>query len=1219
MPRKRTSLAVEVSGAPPDPYSYGLPTPLSMPGPSLRRSPMSMPVLISPGPEMLVAPTPSTSKSAAPGYPLSPYPLSPGPADAGAEAGGPCSEVCRERTERHRRGIEQLRNKVAALQHQAAVDRKLVEAQDSLIASLRHRLRQAGLENGPSPPPASERERAPGCTCGPPCAACAGAGPASPTKRPARAERQRAPLAHSAPAAAPFAHEEDARLPPIQGGSPQSPEPCAPALAPPTPPSKIPRGVCRPSAAVAAEEGLRGGREAARAKLEQRRLAKELKTAREENDALRLRVRSLADRLRVAEEKGGRLEGGGSVTVATVRASELCLAAASGDLIRITELAEAGVPLSGPDYDRRTPLHVAAGEGQLAAMGLLLDLGADTEARDRMGQTPLMAAVVAGRPEAARFLRDRPLGRRRSTLSGEELAAAEAAVEAQEDAALCAWLLIGAAKRGDLDALNALMDSGLDINTPDYDRRTALHAAATEGLLEVVHLLLEEGAAVNAVDRWNQTPVTEAIRMEHHQVLSALRAKGGVTYAELKAGPSAVATAAGQLGAAAPRARRGSVGYHDSAVFSPPRGGRHRLASISSEATGATEAAELAEAAQSAADTSAGEALCKAAFKGDIRRLRELIRRGYDPKSGDYDRRTALHVAAAEGQRKMVEELLALGVPVNARDRWGSTPLEDAVRAKHSSVAQALRFRGGKTSVELDFGEGPAAAGTASPAHGPRAAPRRVSSGHAPHGPGHAESHAAGLAARLGHIPGLSAPPSPSAGPPPPRRPAPLPGGGAGAGPGRGLPGAGGVPDEEFTELFVEGVALGTAWRLREALEQRGPPSVRALATTVEKLQRLLWHVETLTQEVEWGDLGRAMEKCCCDLTGAELASLHFADHARGLCLPYPPHARPEADPAEAAPEAVTIGRGGLGHCAASGEPQRPPRPAALASLDPAVDHIKGNLPASVMYVPFFDPETQRVAGVVRVANKGGTATGLRPPCFTRVDEQLLTVLLKQFAASSARAAQHHGLRSALASLQELTSDAARCVVAGLKGGEPFRPLEELLARSAELLRCEKIVVYFAEKPGAPPNGQQLVDPLSRLLSGFRAIPAHEGILSRVYTSGQIMNVRDAASDRRLARALWEDPALKHLSLRTMLLAPLRAPARGGPGLVVGVVHAFNRRPEGAEFATEEAEVLAGLCSFALSALSARAPAALADATYAHSVPGRILAALHSTLSVITA
>ena len=59
---------------------------------------------------------------------------------------------------------------------------------------------------------------------------------------------------------------------------------------------------------------------------------------------------------------------------------------------------------------------------------------------------------------------------------------------------------------------------------------------------------------------------------------------------------------------------------------------------------------------------------------------------------GDYDGRTALHLAAAEGHARCVRFLLEVcGVPHDCKDRWGQTPLSEAIQFKHIQVAAILR------------------------------------------------------------------------------------------------------------------------------------------------------------------------------------------------------------------------------------------------------------------------------------------------------------------------------------------------------------------------------------------------------------------------------------------------------------------------------------------------------------------------------------------------
>lgn len=62
--------------------------------------------------------------------------------------------------------------------------------------------------------------------------------------------------------------------------------------------------------------------------------------------------------------------------------------------------------------------------------------------------------------------------------------------------------------------------------------------------------------------------------------------------------------------------------------------------------------------------------------------------------AGDYDGRTTLHLAVAEGQMEVVRILLERGALVDVVDRWGSTPLLEALRLKDMKTAKLLVDKG---------------------------------------------------------------------------------------------------------------------------------------------------------------------------------------------------------------------------------------------------------------------------------------------------------------------------------------------------------------------------------------------------------------------------------------------------------------------------------------------------------------------------------------------
>ncbi|TNM95457.1 hypothetical protein fugu_016540 [Takifugu bimaculatus] len=85
---------------------------------------------------------------------------------------------------------------------------------------------------------------------------------------------------------------------------------------------------------------------------------------------------------------------------------------------------------------------------------------------------------------------------------------------------------------------------------------------------------------------------------------------------------------------------------------------------------------------------------CAAAKIGDIEALEALKEMGSNLCLEDYDGRTPLHVAACEGHLNAVNYLLSHGATVYAKDRYGDTPLCNAVHYRHRDIVQLLRRTG---------------------------------------------------------------------------------------------------------------------------------------------------------------------------------------------------------------------------------------------------------------------------------------------------------------------------------------------------------------------------------------------------------------------------------------------------------------------------------------------------------------------------------------------
>ncbi|PXF44718.1 Serine/threonine-protein kinase WNK2 [Gracilariopsis chorda] len=269
------------------------------------------------------------------------------------------------------------------------------------------------------------------------------------------------------------------------------------------------------------------------------------------------------------------------------------------------------------DYDRRTPLHIAAAEGHLKICALLLKRGADVNAKDRWGHTPLWDAKMNSHGEV------------------QELLLIHKGMDSSHSMDETSFELMQYAAKGDLDSVRDRIVAGAEATFQDYDRRSPLHLACSEGHVEVAELLLVNGASHSVRDRMGRSPVDDAVTNGHRKILCLLRQYGATI---------------------------------------PP----HLLE------------------AQPESVNQKGMDLVEHAARGRIDAVRQYLKQGANPNFGDYDHRTPLHLACVEGRRDVVHVLLQAGAKTYLRDRWGSTPLDEARKGGYTSIVEDIETWEGK-------------------------------------------------------------------------------------------------------------------------------------------------------------------------------------------------------------------------------------------------------------------------------------------------------------------------------------------------------------------------------------------------------------------------------------------------------------------------------------------------------------------------------------------
>uniref|UniRef100_G1S6Y0 Ankyrin repeat domain 52 n=1 Tax=Nomascus leucogenys TaxID=61853 RepID=G1S6Y0_NOMLE len=344
------------------------------------------------------------------------------------------------------------------------------------------------------------------------------------------------------------------------------------------------------------------------------------------------------------------------------------------------ELVNAGANVNQPNDKGFTPLHVAAVSTNGAlCLELLVNNGADVNYQSKEGKSPLHMAAIHGRFTRSQILIQNGMDLGDflliSTLmtNGADTVPQLLSRRGIHDmfplhlavlfgfSDCCRKLLSSGQLYSIVSSLSNehVLSAGFDINTPDNLGRTCLHAAASGGNVECLNLLLSSGADLRRRDKFGRTPLHYAAANGSYQcAVTLVTAGAGVNEADCKGcSPLHYAAASDTYR----RAESHTPSSHDAEEDEPLKESRRKEAFF-----------------------------C----------LEFLLDNGADPSLRDRQGYTAVHYAAAYGNRQNLELLLEMSFNC-LEDVESTIPVSPLHLAAYNGHCEALKTLA-ETLVNLD-------------------------------------------------------------------------------------------------------------------------------------------------------------------------------------------------------------------------------------------------------------------------------------------------------------------------------------------------------------------------------------------------------------------------------------------------------------------------------------------------------------------------------------
>lgn len=318
-------------------------------------------------------------------------------------------------------------------------------------------------------------------------------------------------------------------------------------------------------------------------------------------------------------------------------------------------LSRHGANVNDRDRNGRTAMHIAAIYGRTSLYHSLMTIGGRLDIQDKNGKTP-NDIFKERRQVFEHFIGCCYHGY--TDMASKDIDQYPSFVNEKDRAGLTG--LIRALDQKHFDTFRMLLERGADVNTKISDGRTVLFYVVENDLVQWVQLLLNKGADVTVVDKKGATLLGAAIKTADKRLIELILKSHTQKTGRDQDGNTILQAAA-------------KIGNYDLVNLFIDNG------------------AEIDE--RGADGDTVLLTVARKTFPDARMTFRKILIAGADKNAQGSDGRTAMHLAAANGNKDFIQALIAADAQINLRDINRKTPL---ALAKDPVIIEYLKSKGAK-------------------------------------------------------------------------------------------------------------------------------------------------------------------------------------------------------------------------------------------------------------------------------------------------------------------------------------------------------------------------------------------------------------------------------------------------------------------------------------------------------------------------------------------